>query len=979
MADAVKALCYPSSQHEQPLMTRFPATSKVFRFGLFEVDTVGRTLTRDGIRVRIQDQPFRILVLLLGRPGEIVSREELKQELWPDGTYVDFDGSLTVILKRLRAALGDDPDNPRFIETVPRYGYRFIAPVAAPAGEPRPLEQDQGQPTVLEGNEVEARSVDGGPSDAQSTAKTQSSKLLYASLLASLVVAVAVFGIVTFYRRNQAKENVTAAGLTSAPVVVRKSIAVLGFHNLSKRDADDWLATAFSEMLSTELAGGEKLRLISGEDVANLRRASPWSNTDSLDRDTTMRIGTALGSDLLVLGSYTTIGNADRGQVRMDVRMQDAKSGEILTEVAEIGGTQDLFQLVARAGAKLRDRLGVPPLGTVDQNSVTASLPTNPEAARFYSLGLVKLRDYDFAAARGLFEQATIADPKFPLAYSMLSRADIALGHDDLAKAEAKKGVDLSGKLSRIQRMEIEASYDHAIAERGKAAEIYGTLFNLFPDSLDYGLQLAKLQLESYHPDEALATLHQLRQLPPPARDDPNIDVREAATILRSDADAAENLFHSAANKAKAQGKTLVYARAQEALCFSNQHHLPSPPECKEAYDAFVAAGNREQAAQCIQLMAEAQRQTGHLQEALPLYNQALAIFQEIGDRELIGVTLNNVTLIVANQGQWDVAEKNYREAKRDFETVHDLANTAGAGSNIGDILVLRGRLKEAADFYRRAGEDAVASKRARPEGFRIQYASLLQAQGDLTRARSEVEAQISSLRQYNGDPWGLANGLIVRGNILKAENNLSDAKKSYQEAAEIFKKVNASTSAADTAEADLNVEDQPAAAVTVLSQVLAQTQKDQSVGDEIATSAVLARALLAKGDVAEAQRVVGRAIRLVDLRKFPTLRTPLQIMHARAELLAEKGTASKDQAAALSELRKVADETKTLGLFEINLEARLAAAEGEMKMGHEPARAQLAALVKDSRSHGFVHVAVRAERLANLPSSVIASDSHPK
>src|SRR6202140_2590643 len=110
-------------------MERLAASARIFRFGLFEADAGRSTLTRKGVRVKIQDQPFRVLRLLLERPGEIITREELRQRLWPEGTFVDFDGSLNVILKKLRAALDDDSDNPRFIETVPRRGYRFIAPV----------------------------------------------------------------------------------------------------------------------------------------------------------------------------------------------------------------------------------------------------------------------------------------------------------------------------------------------------------------------------------------------------------------------------------------------------------------------------------------------------------------------------------------------------------------------------------------------------------------------------------------------------------------------------------------------------------------------------------------------------------------------------------------------------------------------------------------------------------------------------------
>src|SRR6476660_5618974 len=111
-------------------MEREVAFATIFRFGLFEADAAGGQLMRNGVRIKIQDQPFRVLLVLLERPGEIVSREELRQRLWSEGTYVDFDGSLNVILKKLRAAIDDDSENPRFIETVPRRGYRFIAPVS---------------------------------------------------------------------------------------------------------------------------------------------------------------------------------------------------------------------------------------------------------------------------------------------------------------------------------------------------------------------------------------------------------------------------------------------------------------------------------------------------------------------------------------------------------------------------------------------------------------------------------------------------------------------------------------------------------------------------------------------------------------------------------------------------------------------------------------------------------------------------------
>src|SRR3954466_11602677 len=99
------------------------------KFGTFEVDEHARELRKGGIRIRLQDQPFEILVMLLDRPGDVVTRDELRRRLWPAGTFVDFEHSLNAAVKRLRAALGDEADNPRFIETLHRRGYRFIAPV----------------------------------------------------------------------------------------------------------------------------------------------------------------------------------------------------------------------------------------------------------------------------------------------------------------------------------------------------------------------------------------------------------------------------------------------------------------------------------------------------------------------------------------------------------------------------------------------------------------------------------------------------------------------------------------------------------------------------------------------------------------------------------------------------------------------------------------------------------------------------------
>src|SRR5215467_11819316 len=106
-----------------------PSAQRSFRFGLFELDVARGELRKQGRVIKLQDQPFQVLDVLVRRPGEVVTREELQQAVWPADTFVEFDQGLNTAIKKIRLALGDSADNPRFVETIPRKGYRFIAPV----------------------------------------------------------------------------------------------------------------------------------------------------------------------------------------------------------------------------------------------------------------------------------------------------------------------------------------------------------------------------------------------------------------------------------------------------------------------------------------------------------------------------------------------------------------------------------------------------------------------------------------------------------------------------------------------------------------------------------------------------------------------------------------------------------------------------------------------------------------------------------
>jgi DNA-binding winged helix-turn-helix (wHTH) protein len=117
-------------------MPKLEQNSHIFRFGVFDLDTRTGELRKHGVRLKLQDQPLQTLTLLLERPGEIITREEIQKRLWPDNTHVDFDNAINSAIRKLRDALGDRPENPRFVETLARRGYRFIAPVSRPLSVP---------------------------------------------------------------------------------------------------------------------------------------------------------------------------------------------------------------------------------------------------------------------------------------------------------------------------------------------------------------------------------------------------------------------------------------------------------------------------------------------------------------------------------------------------------------------------------------------------------------------------------------------------------------------------------------------------------------------------------------------------------------------------------------------------------------------------------------------------------------------------
>src|SRR5688572_7872237 len=229
---------------------------------------------------------------------------------------------------------------------------------------------------------------------------------LVIAALAVLVVAAGGIAWRTWDPFTASAPATSAPDPDAGPVkgsMSRPAIAVLGFRNLANRQDAQWLSTALSEMVTTELGAGEAVRTVPGENVNRMKIELALAETDAYAPETLTRIRENLGTDLVVFGSYVTVGEGDDASLRVDIRLQDSRQGQTLSVVSESGRAAELLDLVSRAGVRLRERLGV----NVDavpavMQSVRASQPASSDARRLYAEGLARLRQFGALGARGL-------------------------------------------------------------------------------------------------------------------------------------------------------------------------------------------------------------------------------------------------------------------------------------------------------------------------------------------------------------------------------------------------------------------------------------------------------------------------------------------------------------------------------------------------------------------------------------------------
>ena len=774
---------------------------------------------------------------------------------------------------------------------------------------------------------------------------------------AILIFAILLAATGTWY----AVSRVRVSSYHIAQIKGRRSVAVLGFRNLSGRADANWLSMALSEMLTTELAAGEELRTVPGENVARMKIDLSLPESISLAPDTVAKIHQNLGSDLLVMGSYLDLA----GQVRLDVRLQDATNGEILEAVTEDGAETDLSQLVSKTGGTLRQKLDLGRVTREEMTLVKASLPSDKEAARLYAEGLARLRVFDALEARRLLEESVSRDPSFALAHTALAKAWSSLGYDEKAKEEAKHALDLSNTLSREERLLVEGRFREMTKEWPRAIEIYHTLFDSFPDNLEYGLQLASAQTQAQRGSDTQSTIGILRNLPEPARDDPKIDLAEAdAAHSQSDFKREEAAARKAERKAREHGSKLLLAPAlmREGAGLQGQNQYRDATAALEgARQVLSDAGDRDGAAYATLRLGEVLNDQGNLSESQKAEQQALVTFREIGDIKREAMALFDIGNIIRLQGGLFEAKKDYEQALTVFRAIGQKSLEALTTNAIGLIQWAQGDLSDAENAFRQSL--AVSKEAGNPYVTAlvlINLADILLERGDLNGARLAYE-ESAGIAERIGNKDESASAKVGLGDILKNEGDLERARLQYEKALESGSSRGelAAVARIQVALADLAIEEGRFVDAAMLAKTaLQEFRKEKVQAGEIAAVEVLSRALLAQGRSSEAKRIIADA-KLIMADRLDTL-LPFAIAAAKVQ------TANGGATMALADVRKTVSQAQQHGFIRTGMDARLTLAEIEVKSGQTAlGRLHLEALQKEADAKGFRLIAHKAAEAA--------------
>ena len=731
------------------------------------------------------------------------------------------------------------------------------------------------------------------------------------SALGLSAVLLAAASLATLVWRERLPASPVPAVVGPASHATRRAVAVLGFRNLSGRPDNAWLSTAFAEMLTTELAAGQGLRTIPGEEVARVKASLSLGQPGTLGRDTVGRVRSNLGAEVVVLGSYLSLGSDATSPLRLDVLVQDTRTGDTLESWSESGTMGDLIDVVARAGGRLREKLGSAGLTDSAASSLRAIQPQSTEAARLYAEGVARLHLFDFAAARDRLEAAVAAEPGFVRGRLALAEAWSELGYTRKAREIAEEAWRRSEGLSPELRLVAEGLY-LTLARDPRSENVYRKLFDMFPDDLEYGLDL----LLSSQPKEALEIVKRLRQLPAPASDDVRIDLHEAG-ILWGMARYREALSvtTTAEVKARARDARLILAavllRRAEILWKlpAGASYDDAAPALDEAEGILRDAGDRIGVAKVKMCRAQYLiNSAATMPQAAALFEEAVRVFREVGNHLLA----HDPLLYLANLRSWtgdlDRALTLVHEAQAEIELTGQ-ASEAFDFSEQGALQVQRGNLDAARDAFAAA---RVAMKR---DGWTLEPLTMPIYEAQMLREEDRLDDARAALERAHLDS---VFGFDVRQRLAGLDCDQGQPEEGLGRSR--------------SARAQLPAKPRPL--------------------QEAVASAIEAGCLLARGDFGEALPVSERGIAAGDESGVFKWKVLNGVLKASAQVgLGQTSLARRS-------LEGLLRDVSAKHFVQLELETALTLGEVELKLARVAGRARLERVERDARARGFLRIA---------------------
>jgi eukaryotic-like serine/threonine-protein kinase len=629
----------------------------VYQFGPFEVHSSSGELLKNGLRIKLQEQPYRLLVALLERPGEVISREDLRNRLWQGDTFVDFENGLRVAVRKLREALGDDAENPRYVETIPKRGYRFLAAEVRRADvlhppssstETSPSTENKAAGSLVVGHKLEPRT------------RWQWSLRWTLVMIALLLIATALTLSSKFRHRK---------------VLTGKDTVVLA--DFVNSTGDPVFDGTLRQGLAVQLAQSPFLSLVSEERIrqilALMGRPAATRLTPEIARDICERNASAAVLD----GSIAKLGN----RYVLGLGAKDCRTGEVLAEQqSQATSKEEVLDALSEMSGKFRAQLGES-LATVEkhntrlEDATTASL----DAFKAYSTGLNVLSLTGEEAAVPFFQKAIEIDPQFAAAYAELGVMYGAIGESALSAENTSKAYKLRDRTSDIERFFITASYDSRVTGNYEKAQ-----------------QTCEAWAQAYPRDPRPYTYLSAFILPATARYERSL--ADAQKRLQLDPNTAIGYIVLAA------GYMFLdrYGEAESTLRQGSERGLETPETLGQRYDLAFLQNHTSEMEQQVALsqrnadtenwlldhQAFALTYTGHLREARTKSRHAIELAEQATHMERAALSEAGAAVREAFSGNAPVARRGAATAlglsnQREVEYGAAFA-LALAGDNVG-------------------------------------------------------------------------------------------------------------------------------------------------------------------------------------------------------------------------------------------------------------------------------------------------------